>query len=111
MPRKGSTQKVRKALDLKSLNRRLPTQSEFVEELVRLAGGPKQLAQVIWDEMQKPKTPPLLRARVIELILRALKAIDDEAKPPAPEDMTDEELEAVINDIVERRGAGADGDA
>jgi hypothetical protein len=79
----------------------LPTQAEFVAELFELAGGPRSLAKYLWTEINKPDASPILKARTLELLLRNLKSIADKAKPPSPEDLTDEELESFINTRLE----------
>lgn len=75
----------------------VPSQREFVNELIALAGGPKALATVIWTELQSDKCPPSVRARALEIVLKAMKAVEKEERPPDPTDMTDEELKAFID--------------
>lgn len=113
-PKKGEpalTEDVRAKL---SASRDLPTQTEFVQELFRLAGGPKALAVMVWTEFQKQSSGPQLRGKILELLVRCLESLEKAADPRRyVAELSDEELEAFVDERIKKlvtpEGAGADG--
>ncbi len=102
---------MKKALKDKLLKGKnyIPRQKEFVAELIALAGGPKQLAALIYRELEDKKTSAAVRARFMEVILRSLKAVDREEPPQDPTGLTDDELEAYLDDRIEKYLEAANG--
>lgn len=81
----------------------LPTQTEFVRELFRLAGGPKALAVMVWTEFRRGDASPMLRTRILELLLRALGTIEAKVDPQKyVAELSDDELQAFLNERIER---------
>jgi hypothetical protein len=102
---------MKKALKDKLLKGKnyIPRQKEFVAELIALAGGPKQLAALIYRELESKTTSAAVRARFLEVVLRSLKATEQEEPPLDPAGLTDEDLEAFLDDRIEKylEAAGA----
>ncbi|HET6574484.1 MAG TPA: hypothetical protein VFG68_12830 [Fimbriiglobus sp.] len=80
----------------------IPNQREFVTELIDLAGGPRQLAKLIFRELEAKTTSPSVRARIMEIILRALKAIETAEPPQDPTTLSDDELSAFLDDRIDK---------
>lgn len=86
----GSTERLRQKL---GQPKELPTSAEFVEELFLLAGGPRELARMVFKELKSPTAGPLMKARVFELMLRSLKEMEEKTDPDRQiGEMSDDEL-------------------
>jgi hypothetical protein len=104
--KKASRELKQRTLDRLTGKALVPTQHEFLEELIRLAGGPRALAALIYKEMSSERCPPTLKARVLDTVLRAMKAVEDVTGPPEVSDLTDDELVQLIADRVGKLDAG-----
>lgn len=107
MPRASETQaKVRRALARPDA---IPTQLEFAEEMVRLAGGPKRLARAMWTELHNDKCPPSVKAKIWEFVIKTLKTVNRDTKPDDESALSDDELVAFIQYAVTELGEGKAG--
>ncbi len=91
---------LRKVLSKPSKN---PSQAEFLAEVVTQAGGPRQLGAIMWNEFNRDGASPMFKARFMDMILRAMREEDRKAPPKDLGEVTDSELEDIVNEIIKRR--------
>ncbi len=58
-----------------------PQLAELVAHFVHEAGGMKQLAAILWQVYTNPITSSIVRQRIIDLVLRSMKHVNDRATP------------------------------
>lgn len=80
----------------------IPRAREFVSELIALAGGPRELARIIWSTIHDKNCPPSVRARALEIILKAMKNAEDEDGPTDVSVLDDDELGRFIDERIEQ---------
>lgn len=76
-----------------------PSLDAFLDHFFLIAGGPQQVAQMMFDEFRSAPAGSQIRGRVMETVLRTLKSAD--AKHKATDDLsiiTDEDLERLMAD-------------
>ncbi len=84
-------------------NAKEPRLSDIAQHFFSLAGGAKGVATLLWKQILDPRTPAFVRARIVDLIMKAMKFHED--KNPPVEDtglLTDDELQAEIDKQFEK---------
>jgi hypothetical protein len=91
-------------------HRPLPT--EFLEEFTREVGGIKVLARLMATMANDPKTPQMVRQRLLGDILRLMFHVEMKSSPPA--DLTgleQEDLEAALGEVLRQQDGETQADA
>lgn len=69
------------------------------------AGGAEAFADLLWEEFSKATVGSLVRQRILDLILKTTKALDDQAQAAATDDdLSDEDLNREFKQILEQQG-------
>lgn len=89
----------------------VPRAKEFVAEMIALAGGPRQLARILWDAIHEPRTPPSVKARALEIILKGMKKAEDDDESPDPTMLDDDDLARLLDERIKRQMRSEDGGA
>ncbi len=100
--KKPKRSKQTAAMDLLKSTTAVPTKRQFVEAIVEKAGGADKLAAIIWAEFSSPTCAPSVRAKIVELIVRSMGEVQDDAPPDPSGFVDDADLEAYMNDRVGR---------
>ncbi len=73
-----------------------PTVEEFLEHFFGAAGGPKAVAKMLFAEFAGAKPGSLLRTRVLEMVVRALRYNEGKDKVVEMGLLSDEDIDAMI---------------
>lgn len=73
-----------------------PTVEEFLEHFFNAAGGPKLVAKMLYTEFLSARPGSMLRTRVLEMIVRALKYNEGKDKTVEMGLLDDNDLESMI---------------
>lgn len=95
--------KRRKLKDLVGAPPPRPSLESFLDHFFQIAGGPRKVAKMLYDEWNSAAPGSLMRTRIGETILRNLKAADSRAKPM--DDLgilSDEDIERFLNEREQR---------
>lgn len=81
-----------------------PQLAELVSHFFSIAGGPRQVARMLWDEYQVAKAGSLIRNRILDMILRVTRYANEKAPPVndlgmLSEKDLDQEIESLISQL------------
>lgn len=91
-----------------------PRMAEVATEFIRLAGGTKQFATLIWKQYIDPESTPAIKHKIITSVLSCIKTDGDQYTPDSLSDISDEDLHALLPDLLNKSGIlkmDGDGDA
>jgi hypothetical protein len=80
-----------------AIGHRPPTVEEFLEHFFRAAGGPKLVAKMLFTEFQSAKPGSMLRTRVLEMVVRALRYNEGKDKTVEMGLLSDDDLDDMID--------------
>lgn len=104
-PKPNEERKIPKGIEKALVERKSGVDSEaFLNDLIEVWGGPRQLALDIHDEYEKAPPGGMVRQRIMEMLGRLIvnNTLHDIGKSAKPSDMTKEELEAMAMRYVKR---------
>jgi hypothetical protein len=85
-----------------------PELGELVAHFFDIAGGPKAVASMLFQELHGAETTPFVRARIFDLLLWITKASGERQPPPPAMDlMSDADLLATYRELEKRLDDGA----
>jgi len=80
-----------------------PQLAELVNWFFKVAGGPRQVARLMYEEYAAARPGSLIRQRLLETILRALRVVNEKEAPAAELGLlTEEDLAAEAAELLER---------
>jgi hypothetical protein len=77
---------------------------DFLEHFYRLAGGPEQFAELLYDEFKQAPSGSLARQRILDLVIKTTKAQDDKSAASSLDGMADADILHEIEAILRQAG-------
>lgn len=87
---------------------RQPKLREVGAHFVDIAGGPREMAKLLWQEYQKAAAGSLNRSRILQIVLQMMKDGDDGAGAGDLTNMTEEDLRRELEERVRGEAARAE---
>lgn len=70
----------------------------FLEHFIRAAGGTEEFARLAWAEFVAAKPGSIVRSRMVEMYIRALKFTEGRVEPEDPGMLSEEDLRRKIEE-------------
>jgi hypothetical protein len=85
---------------VKDSNGKLPHIGEVAQQFVHLAGGPQQMAALLWKEFSNAPQGSLARTQLFAMVCKIWDKATDALETTDPEGLSDEELNQEIRNVV-----------